>query len=99
MTLNKKKMVREIGRRARLKNHDVQLMLETLIDVWTESLVEGERIELENLFVLETKSIDRGQQHGTLSSGAAPRHICRVILRASKKLKADLDCVTTKRRS
>ncbi len=38
MTLNKKKMVREIGRRTRLKNRDVQLMLETLIDVWTEEL-------------------------------------------------------------
>jgi hypothetical protein len=31
MTLTKTKMVREIGQRTRLKNREVQLMLETLI--------------------------------------------------------------------
>ncbi|MDX2138241.1 MAG: hypothetical protein SF123_09100 [Chloroflexota bacterium] len=41
MTLNKKQMIREVGRLTRLKNHDVQAMLEALIDVWTEELVEG----------------------------------------------------------
>jgi nucleoid DNA-binding protein len=94
MTLNKNKMAREIGRRARLKNRDVQMMLETLIDVWTESLVAGERIELENLFVLETQTIDRGEQRGALHSGGAtyeaPRYIRRLTLRASKRLKAAL---------
>ncbi len=90
MTLNKNKMVREIGRRTRLKNRDVQLMLETLIDVWTEKLVAGERIELENFFVLETQTIDRGEQRGTLTSGEAPRYIRRVSLRTSKRLKAKL---------
>ncbi|MBN8592000.1 MAG: HU family DNA-binding protein [Anaerolineae bacterium] len=56
MTLTKKMMIREIGRRTRLKNRDVQRMLETLIEVWTEEVVEeGGRIELEGLFVLETR--------------------------------------------
>ena len=91
MTLNKKKMVREIGRRTRLKNRDVQLMLETLIDVWTEELVAGGRIELENFFVLETQTIDRGEQRGTLTSGEAPRIIRRVVVRSSKRLKAKLN--------
>jgi len=58
MTLTKKTMVREIGRRTRLKNRDVQRMLETLIEVWTEELVEGSgRIELEGLFVIEVQAI------------------------------------------
>jgi hypothetical protein len=29
------------GRRTRLKNRNVQLVLETLVDVWTEELVAG----------------------------------------------------------
>ncbi|GAB4523787.1 MAG: hypothetical protein OHK0046_37830 [Anaerolineae bacterium] len=87
MTLNKNKMVREIGRRTRLKNRDVQLMLETLVDVWTEELVAGGRIELENFLVLETQTIDRGEQRGRLTTGEAPRYIRRVTLRMSKRLR------------
>ncbi len=91
MTLTKNKMIREIGRRTRLKNRDVRLMLETLINVWTESLVAGERIELENLFVLEIQTIDRGEQSGMLASGEAPRMIQRVTMRVSKQLKRRLN--------
>jgi nucleoid DNA-binding protein len=46
-------MVSEIGRRTRLHNHGVQRMLETLIEVWSEELVSGGRIELQNFLVLE----------------------------------------------
>lgn len=91
MSLNKNKMVREIGRRTRLKNRDVQLMLETLIDVWSEELVAGGRIELENFLVLETQSIDRGEQCGMLTSGEAPRYVRRVSLRLSRKIKEKLN--------
>lgn len=87
MTLNKNRMIREIGRRTRLKNRDVQLVLETLIDVWTEELVTGGRIELENFLVLETQTIDRGENAGTLNTGDAPRTVRRVNLRVGKKLK------------
>ena len=52
MSLNKKTMIREIGRRTRLKNHEVQAVIETLIDVWTEELVRGGRIEIENFMVI-----------------------------------------------
>ena len=91
MTLTRNKMIREIGRRTRLKNREVQLMLEALMEVWTEELVSGGRIELENLFVLETQWIDRGEQRGTLASGDAPRYIRRVTLRVSKRLKQCLN--------
>ena len=87
MTLNKNKMVREIGRRTRLKNREVQLVLETLVDVWTEEMVAGGKIELENFIVLETQIIDRGEQRGMLTSGEAPRIIRRVSLRVSKRLR------------
>lgn len=91
MSLNKNKMVREVGRRTRLKNREVQLMLETLIDVWTEELVAGGRIELENFLVLETQTIDRGENSGTLKSGDAPRYVQRVAVRGSKHIRQRLN--------
>lgn len=91
MTLTKNKMVREIGRRTRLKNHDVQAMLEALVEVWMEELVSGGRIELENFIVLETQTIDRGENAGALKGGYAPRTIRRVTVRVSKKLKVYLN--------
>lgn len=91
MTLNKNRMIREIGRRTRLKNRDVQLMLETLVDVWTEELVAGGRIELENFLVLETQTIDRGENAGMLTGGEAPRYVRQINLRVSKKLKGLLN--------
>ncbi len=94
MTLTKNKMVREIGRRTRLKNRDVQVMLETLLEVWTEELISGGRVELENFFVLETHTINRGKYHGILKQGTntyvPPQYIRRLILRVSKNLKSRL---------
>ena len=91
MTLTKNKMVREIGRRTRLKNGDVQAMLEAMMEVWIEELVRGGRIELEHFMVLEMLTIDRGDQAGELSNGTraipAPRIIRRLVIRASKNLK------------
>ncbi|GAB4549505.1 MAG: hypothetical protein OHK0023_14140 [Anaerolineae bacterium] len=91
MTLTKNKMIREIGRRTRLKNREVQMMLEALVEVWTEALVNDGRIELENLFVLETQWIDRGDSDGMLGGKPAPRYIRRLILRTSKRLKKTLN--------
>jgi nucleoid DNA-binding protein len=91
MTLTKNRMVSEVGRRTRLKNRDVQAVLETLVEVWTEELVAGGRIELENLLVLEVQTIDRGEQSGTLASGKAPRIIRSVTLRVSKQVKRRLN--------
>jgi nucleoid DNA-binding protein len=91
MTLTKNKMIREIGQRTRLKNREVQVMLEALIEVWTEALVSDGRIELENLFVLEVQTIDRGENTGALNSSDVPRMIQRVSLRVSKRLKQCLN--------
>ena len=91
MTLTKNKMIRAIGQRTRLKNREVQVMLEALLEVWTEALVAGGRIELENLFVLEVQTIDRGENAGALNGGDAPRMIQRVTLRVSKQLKQRLN--------
>ena len=64
MSLDKNKTIAEVGRRTRLRNHDVQKMLETLVEVWSEELAQAGRIELENFLVLEVKRIDRGEQAG-----------------------------------
>lgn len=84
-------MIRAIGRRTRLKNRDVQVMLETLIEIWIEELVNGGRIELENFFVLETQAIDRGENAGTLKGRDAPRYVRRVVVRGSKALRDRLN--------
>jgi nucleoid DNA-binding protein len=86
MTLTKNKMVSEIGRRTRLHNHDVQRVIEALIQVWTEELASGGRIELENFPVLEVQRVDRGERHGMLSTGEPCRVIHRLMVRPSKQL-------------
>ncbi len=90
MALTKNKMVSEMGRRTRLRNHDVQRMLEALIEVWTEELASGGRIELENFLVLEVQRIDRGERRGMLSTGQPRQVIHRLVVRPSKRLKARL---------
>jgi Bacterial DNA-binding protein len=88
MTLTKKQMVREIGRRTRLKNRDVQMMLETLIEVWSTELAEGSgRIELEGLFVLETRQLDLPSAYGGLPQAQPVR---RVTMRLSRTLRQQL---------
>jgi len=87
MALTKNKMVSEIGRRTRLRNHDVQRMLEALIDAWTEELASGGRIELENVLVLEVQRIDRAERLGMLSTGQPRRVIYRLFVRPSKQLR------------
>src|SRR5437868_1538849 len=41
MSLDKNKTVAEVGRRTRLRNHDVQKMLEALVEVWLEELAQS----------------------------------------------------------
>lgn len=81
MTLTKKKMVREIGRRTRLTNREVQEVVETLVDVWTEALVKDERIEIENFFVMEVIEIDRGNNITLGTSAKFPSIIRRLTIR------------------
>jgi len=83
-------MVSEIGRRTRLRNHDVQRMVEALIEVWTAELASGGRIELENFLVLEVQRIDRGKRRGMLSTGEPRRVIHRLVVRPSKRLREKL---------
>ncbi len=87
MTLTKKKMVREIGRRTRLTNREVQEVVEALVDVWTEALVEGEKIEIQNFLVLEVKEINRGKKNSNHLQFQSQRLFNRITLRASKKLR------------
>src|SRR5450631_1237713 len=94
MSLDKNKTIAEVGRCTRLRNHDVQKMLEALVEVWSEELAQEGRIELENFLVLEVKRIDRGERTGTLLVGGklrlAPRVIRKLMVRPSKFLKGRL---------
>jgi nucleoid DNA-binding protein len=92
MSLDKNRTVAEVGRRTRLRNHDVQKMLEALVEVWSEELAQAGRIELENFLVLEVKHIDRGENAGHLLVGGklkrAPRFIRQLVVKPSKRLRA-----------
>jgi len=82
MTMTKNATVQEIGRRTRLKNRDVQLMLETLIEVWAEELVAGGRVEVEHFMVLDVQTIERA------ANRLIPKRRFRQIkVRASKTLR------------
>ncbi|MDX2138473.1 MAG: HU family DNA-binding protein [Chloroflexota bacterium] len=59
MSLNKKRMVREIGRRTRLPNRDVERMLDALIAVWTDELLSGGRIEIEHFMTIATHTLEQ----------------------------------------
>jgi hypothetical protein len=79
------------GRRTLLRNRDVQMMLESMIDVWADELVSAGRIELENFFVLETQAINRGENLGSLNNIKAPRYIHKLAVRGIKKLKRQIN--------
>jgi len=86
MSLNKKTMMREIGRRTRLSNRDVQRVIETLVDVWTEELVSGGRIEIEHFMVLEMQIVERYRDNPFLRT-----NFRQIKLRASKALRERLN--------
>ena len=86
MSLNKKTMMREIGRRTRLSNRDVQRVIETLVDVWTEELISGGRIEIEHFMVLEMQVVELNRDNPFLR-----RTFQQIKLRASKALKEKLN--------
>ena len=86
MSLNKKTMVREIGRRTRLSNRDVERVIEALVEVWTEELVSGGRIEIEHFMVLEMQIVERYRDNPFLRT-----RFRQVKLRASKALREKLN--------
>jgi len=86
MSLNKKTMMREIGRRTSLRNRDVQRVIETLVDVWTEELISGGRIEIEHFMVLEMQIVERYRDNPFLRT-----NFRQIKLRASKALRERLN--------
>jgi nucleoid DNA-binding protein len=85
MSLNKKKMVREIGRRTRLKNRDVQAAVEALVDVLMEELVAGGRIELEGFLTIQVKSKLNRQAAQTMPNTK------RLAITVGNRLRAKID--------
>ncbi len=86
MTMTKNSTVQEIGRRTRLKNRDVQLMLEKLVEVWTEELVNGGRVEIEHFIVIDVQAIERA------ANRLLPkRRFRQITVRASKSLRDSLN--------
>lgn len=90
MTLTKHKMVAEIGRRTRLKNREIEAVIEALMEVWIEELVNDGRIELENFVVLEVQTIRRNKRafdEITAKGGDQPQQFRQVVIHSSKHLR------------
>ena len=89
--MNKRDTIAAIGQKTRLRNHDVQQVVETLLELWTDELVNGGRIEIQNFLVLELKTTRRKGNLGTLRSQGQevkiPRIRREIKVRASKYLK------------
>jgi len=49
--MNKRDTIAAIGQKTRLRNHDIQKVVETLLEVWSEELATGGRIEIQNFLV------------------------------------------------
>ncbi len=94
--MNKRSTVVEVGRRTRMRNCDVQRLFETLIEVWSEALARGEKIEIENFLILELHTITRHGRLGALMRGdreiKVPAKRREVRVRLSKYLKAAIRC-------
>ena len=90
--MNKRSTIVEVGRRTRMRNYEVQRLVETLVEVWSEALVRGEKIEIENFLILELHTITRHGRLGTLMKGdreiKIPAKRREVRVRLSKQLKA-----------
>lgn len=86
MTMTKNATVQEIGQRTRLKNRDVRLVLETLIEVWTEELIKGGRVELEHFLVIDVQTIERATNRLVQK-----RRFRQITVRASKALREKLN--------
>ncbi len=67
--MNKRSTNVEVGRRTRMRNYEVQRLFETLVEVWSEALARGEKIEIENFLILELHTITRHGRLGTLTRG------------------------------
>ncbi len=89
--MNKRSTIVEVGRRTRMRNYEVQSLFETLVEVWSEALARGEKIEIENFLILELHTIIRHGRLGTLRSGERevkiPPQRREVRVRLSKHLK------------
>src|SRR5207302_10788738 len=96
MTLTKQQMIREIARRTGIRNSDVDSVLASLLDMFTEEIAAGGRIEIENFLVLEVLTRTRQpRQDRSLTEGGTPIETGPVSyrtlkVRPGKKLRAVL---------
>jgi nucleoid DNA-binding protein len=92
--MNKRDTIAAIGQATRMRNHDIQTVLEALLQIWTEELASGGRIEIEHFLVLEVQTIQPQGDSGTLLSQGRvvkiPPQRRRLTVRPSKYLRSQI---------
>jgi nucleoid DNA-binding protein len=93
-TLTKQQIIRSIGRHTGVRDSDVAAVVESLIQVLTDQLAAGGRIEIQNFLVLEVQPYRRQTPQtsvGTNSSQPITYHSLKV--RPGKRLRTYLKAI------
>lgn len=84
MSMNKRRTVRGIARRTGLTHEQSRQAVEALIALWSEALVDGERIAIDNFLILKVNLVRR---HGNLTTAENEEIQIRLQAKAGKLLK------------
>lgn len=95
MTVNKRVTTRETSRRTGLTYKQAEQAVSALIELWSEALVNGEKIAIDNFLILEVREIVRSpEKSGQLSRNGklvpAPAFQRRLLVRPGLMLRAKL---------
>lgn len=100
-TLTRQRLVRAIGQRTRQPNHAVEVMLEALIQLVSDQLAEGGRLELENFITLDIMcrkrlATEQAFWNDRLSTDTPFHKVCTLRCRPSKHLRARLKALSAR---
>lgn len=100
-TLTKQRLVRAIGQRTRQTNHAVETILQALIQIVSDHLAEGGRVELENFITVDVHCgkrlvTERAFWKDSIPSRDQHQSFCTLRCRPGKHLRARLKTLSQK---
>jgi nucleoid DNA-binding protein len=93
-TLTKQQIIRSIGRHTGVRDSEVAVVIESLIQVLTDQLAAGGRVEIQNFLVMEIQTYRRQPPQASVGTSIPPPityHSLKV--RPGKKLRSYLKTI------
>ena len=87
-TIGRQQLIRRIGQRTRLSNKVTAQVLECLIDILTEEIAAGSRVEFQNFLTLEVQTRTRSKVLDAISDKPEVETIHILKCRTGKHLRA-----------